>query len=56
MKVVQWIKMTCNDCCIVRFTEIYVSDMNDPSDLKQLVLEYLQAFTLTAKQLNSIVS
>ncbi|XP_062522052.1 midasin-like [Corticium candelabrum] len=39
-----------------RFTEIYVSDMNDPSDLKQLVLEYLQAFTLTAKQLNSIVS
>lgn len=41
---------------LTRFTEVYVSEMDDPVDLKLLVSEYLQSFTLTAKQLDSIVS
>ena len=38
-----------------RFTEIYVDEIRDMSDIQILVTDYLQSLSLSAKQISSIV-
>ncbi len=40
---------------MVRFTELYVEELEDVSDLKVLVAEYLKGLSLTTGQVDGIV-